>query len=59
MAFVELASPASETELAAWARERLAGYKRPTRIVTADALPHAPTGKVLKHELLAHFADRL
>ena len=59
MAFVELASPASEAELAAWARERLAGYKRPARIVTADALPHAPTGKVLKHELLSHFADRL
>ena len=37
----------------------LAGYKRPARIVTADALPTAPTGKVLKHELLAAFADRL
>ncbi len=59
VAFVQLAAPASEAELAAWARERLAGYKRPSRIVTADALPCAPTGKVLKHELLGHFADRL
>ena len=59
VAFVELAGPASEAELATWARERLAGYKRPARIVTADALPCAPTGKVLKHELLRVFADRL
>ena len=59
VAFVQLARPASEAELAAWARERLAGYKRPSRIVTADALPCAPTGKVLKHELLGAFADRL
>ena len=58
VAFVELARPASEEELSAWARERLTGYKRPARIVTADALPCAPTGKVLKHELLGHFADR-
>ena len=59
VAFVQLARPATEAELAAWARERLAGYKRPSRIVTADALPCAPTGKVLKHRLLGHFADRL
>lgn len=59
VAFVQLACPASEAELAAWAGERLAGYKRPTRIVTAEALPCAPTGKVLKHALLAVFADRL
>lgn len=59
VAFVQLARPATEAELAAWAAERLTGYKRPSRIVTADALPCAPTGKVLKHELLRVFADRL
>ena len=59
MAFVQPSSPVTEEELAAWARERLAGYKRPTRIILADALPAAPTGKILKHELLTAFADRL
>jgi long-chain acyl-CoA synthetase len=38
---------------------RLAGYKRPTRIVMAETLPAAPTGKILKHRLLEVFADRL
>ena len=39
--------------------ERLAGYKRPRRYVLATSLPAAPTGKILKHRLLAHFADQL
>ena len=61
VAFCQLAreGAATEAELAAWARERLAGYKRPARIVTTGPLPAAPTGKVLKHELLGAFADRL
>lgn len=61
VAFVELTCPdaISEAELVAWARARLAGYKRPSRIVAVDALPCAPTGKVLKHELLATFARRI
>lgn len=48
-----------EAALKAFAKERLAGYKRPVRIILADALPAAPTGKILKHKLLAHFADQL
>jgi acyl-CoA synthetase (AMP-forming)/AMP-acid ligase II len=46
-------------DLRAFAAERLAGYKRPARIIVATALPAAPTGKILKHRLLTHFADQL
>ncbi|GAB7005895.1 long-chain fatty acid--CoA ligase [Nocardioides sp. AN3] len=31
--------------------ERLAGFKRPTRVELVDALPHTPTGKVQKGRL--------
>jgi acyl-CoA synthetase (AMP-forming)/AMP-acid ligase II len=40
-----------ESALVAYARERLAGYKLPRRIVVADELPKTATGKVLKREL--------
>ncbi|MGR3493940.1 class I adenylate-forming enzyme family protein [Citreimonas sp.] len=45
--------------LRAFVAKRLSGYKRPSRIVMVDALPAAATGKILKHRLLATFADRL
>lgn len=48
-----------EEELRAFAARRLAGYKRPARIVVATRLPAAPTGKILKHKLVDAFADRL
>jgi len=37
--------------LKAWARDRLAGPKRPRDYVFLDKLPRNPTGKVLKREL--------
>ena len=51
-AFVELASGASATEeeLLGHARERLAGFQRPKRIVFGE-LPKTTTGKVRKNEL--------
>ena len=49
----------TEAELRDFARERLAGYKRPSRIVVAAELPAAPTGKILKHKLVETFSDRL
>lgn len=52
-------STVTEAALLDHARAHLTHYKLPSRIVTCDALPAAPTGKVLKHRLLAHFADRL
>ncbi|RYH01106.1 acyl-CoA synthetase [Salipiger sp. IMCC34102] len=49
-AFVELAGAATETELLDHARERLAGYQRPKKIVFGD-LPKTTTGKIKKNEL--------
>lgn len=52
-AFVE-ASPndwPDETDLRKFAADRLAGYKRPSRIITVEKLPAAPTGKILKSKL--------
>ena len=61
LAFVQCADPAAldVAALHAFAAARLAGYKRPSRIVAATALPAAATGKVLKHRLADVFADRL
>ncbi len=42
-----------ETELLAWARERLSGPKLPREIRVMRTLPKNPTGKVLKRELRA------
>ncbi len=39
---------ADETELDAWCRERLAGYKRPRRYLFVDLLPKTASGKVHK-----------
>jgi long-chain acyl-CoA synthetase len=37
--------------LQAFIKPQLTAYKRPSRIVFMDALPTAPSGKVLKHKL--------
>ncbi|MGR3760376.1 class I adenylate-forming enzyme family protein [Roseobacteraceae bacterium NS-SX3] len=61
LAFVQVAegdAPDAE-ELRAFAGRQLAGYKRPRQIILATALPAAPTGKILKHKLLEHFAEQL
>ncbi|MGF6275028.1 long-chain acyl-CoA synthetase [Massilia sp. UYP11] len=50
MAFVE-ARGVDEAALQAWLCPRLAPYKRPARIVFMDALPAAPSGKILKSRL--------
>ncbi len=47
---------ASEAELQAWVRERLAGFKVPVRILfTPETLPRNANGKILKKELKALF----
>lgn len=45
------AGPELATELAAYAREGLAGFKVPRGFVFVDTLPRTPTGKMRKHEL--------
>ncbi|MBV8336199.1 MAG: fatty acid--CoA ligase [Alphaproteobacteria bacterium] len=42
---------ASEAEILAYARERIAGYKLPKTIDFVAALPRTPSGKILKREL--------
>ncbi|MBY0399232.1 long-chain-fatty-acid--CoA ligase [Myxococcota bacterium] len=42
---------ASDAELIAWCRERLAHYKCPTTVDRIAAIPRNPSGKVLKTEL--------
>lgn len=46
-------------ELKAWVAERLVGYKRPYKIILAEKLPAAATGKILKHKLKDVFADQI
>ncbi|RIL04697.1 MAG: long-chain-fatty-acid--CoA ligase [Proteobacteria bacterium] len=42
---------ASEQDLVAWCKERLAAYKYPRVVQIVEALPKGPTGKILKREL--------
>ena len=53
VAFVVLSSPASDAELLAHCRERLAAFKVPKRVHFVDALPMSAMNKVLKDELRA------
>jgi acyl-CoA synthetase (AMP-forming)/AMP-acid ligase II len=48
-------SSVTPEDLVAWAREALAPYKAPRRIVILDELPRTGTQKVQKRELLRHF----
>jgi acyl-CoA synthetase (AMP-forming)/AMP-acid ligase II len=46
---------ATEDELRAWCKERLAGYKCPTSIEFRDELARTATGKLQKFKLRAPF----
>jgi malonyl-CoA/methylmalonyl-CoA synthetase len=48
-------APLTLDELRAWARERLAVYKVPTRLIRVDALPRNAMGKVVKPEVARLF----
>jgi len=52
-AFIEAARSdwPDEDDLRRFVAERLTGYKRPSRIITVDKLPAAPTGKIIKSKL--------
>jgi acyl-CoA synthetase (AMP-forming)/AMP-acid ligase II len=50
-AVVATGIPVSDSELIAYAREHLAGYKCPKTVDIVDALPRNPTGKIMKKDL--------
>ncbi|WP_326665829.1 acyl-CoA synthetase [Streptomyces sp. NBC_00385] len=55
-AVVVLRGEATETELIDHAREKLAHFKAPKRVVFVDGLPRNASGKILKRELRDRFA---
>ena len=48
---LEPGADATEEDLVAWCRDRLAHYKCPRSVDVVAALPRNPTGKILKREL--------
>ena len=42
---------ATDEEFIAWAKENMAGYKRPKEVEFVDTLPMTAVGKVLRREL--------
>jgi acyl-CoA synthetase (AMP-forming)/AMP-acid ligase II len=42
---------ATEAEIISTARDRLAGFKKPKRVVFVDELPKTVSGKIIKREL--------
>ena len=40
-----------EDEFLEWCKERIAGFKRPRRWTSIEALPRNPSGKILKKDL--------
>ncbi|MFJ3189024.1 acyl-CoA synthetase [Streptomyces halstedii] len=55
-AIVVLRDDATESELIEHARERLAHFKAPKRVVFVDELPRNASGKILKRELRDRFS---
>jgi long-chain acyl-CoA synthetase len=47
----------TEQELSAWAKERLAAYKYPRRVIFTEGFPLGPSGKVLKRELVQQYGQ--
>jgi long-chain acyl-CoA synthetase len=45
----------TEAQLLSWARDRIAGFKRPRSVDFADELPRNPSGKLLKRVLRAPY----
>jgi acyl-CoA synthetase (AMP-forming)/AMP-acid ligase II len=49
----------SPDELKAYVRERLRGSRTPDTIVWSEELPHGPTGKLLRRQLVTELAETL
>ena len=48
---------ATEAEIIATARDRLAGFKKPKRVIFLDELPKTVSGKIIKRELRDRFTE--
>ena len=48
---------ATEADIIATARDRLAGYKKPKRVIFLDELPKTVSGKIIKRELRDRFTE--
>ncbi|MFF4795034.1 acyl-CoA synthetase [Streptomyces sp. NPDC001276] len=57
-AFVVPCGEVTEAELIAHAREKLASFKTPKKVIFVDALPRNASGKILKRELRERFGAR-
>ena len=59
VAFVQLLpeSPVTVIDLAEYAAQHLASYKRPSEIIPVSTMPLTPTGKIVKSELLKILAN--
>lgn len=59
VAMVQLKSGSllTETDLLAFSREQLAGYKQPRRFLFVDQLPQTASGKIARAEIVAQLAD--
>ncbi len=57
-AAVVLRASASEADLLAYCRERLADFKRPKQIHITDTIPRTATGKIQRRVVAAAFAPR-
>ena len=57
-AAVVLSSPATEAELLAFCRERLADFKRPKQIHITDTIPRTATGKIQRRVVAEAFAAK-
>ena len=52
VAYVALCADAEPAAIASWLAERVAPYKRLADVIVVDAIPRAPTGKLLRRELI-------
>jgi acyl-CoA synthetase (AMP-forming)/AMP-acid ligase II len=56
-AAVALSEPATEADILAWCRERLAEFKRPKRIHIVSEIPRTATGKIQRRAVAATFLE--
>ena len=48
----------SEEDLIEYARNKIAHFKAPKRIIFTDTIPRTPTGKVTKYVLVDQYAKK-